>query len=407
MMRGRALFILVACTSALVCARPSPAAPLASEQPAAGDATQAGPPSLARELREGFRYRIETLAYGSFLDLKQSRLNPKNLFGLPRYQAEFDLRPDFGLELRRLRLDLRPRYELRRSWFEDGRKKGTHRDGDSLYVNEWLARLRVGEGFFVSYGRENLQWGPSYLVSPSNPFQRGNGQNNPFAELPGFDLARATWIPDTRWSVSAIANTGEGRLQSAGNFERRYAVKTDYTGQGKYASLVLSMQKKEQTLRAGGFAGWSASDAILLHAEGSVADEIDCAAFLLGGVYTFRPGSFVVLEYFHDGEGCGDGAIWDCYRSRGTGFGASDLLIRRNYAMAQFTHPRLFERALLTALWIHDLDDGSDRAIMIYEHELGAAFRLFGVAGLDRGRDSDEFGSIATMAGMAGVRWVR
>jgi hypothetical protein len=32
------------------------------------------------------------------------------------------------------------------------------------------ARLRLTECLFVSYGRENLQWGPSALFSPSNPF---------------------------------------------------------------------------------------------------------------------------------------------------------------------------------------------------------------------------------------------
>lgn len=400
MMRGRALLFL-----AVLCAV-HPWGCGAAGDNTTGDTARERPAGIAKELRDGFRYRVEALAHGSYLGLEETRLNPKNIFGLPRHQAEFDMRPDLGLGLRRLKLDIRPRYEIRRRWFEDGRKKGTHQDNDSLFVNEWLARLRVVEGLFVSYGRENLQWGPSYLISPSNPFQRGNGQNNPFAELPGFDLARATWIPDGRWTFSAIANTGEGRLESARPFDRRYALKTDYTGQGKYASLVLSKKDDDRTVRTGGFAGWTASDAILLHMEGSVADAMNRAALLLGGVYTFRPGSFVVLEYFRDGEGCGNGPIWDCYRARGATLGLSDALIRRNYAMAQFTHPRLFDHILLTARWIHDLDDASDRGIVIAEHELGTAFHIFGVAGFDRGADSDEFGSIASVAGTAGVRWV-
>ena len=32
-----------------------------------------------------------------------------------------------------------------------------------MFVNEWLLRLRLYEGCFLSYGRENLQWGPAYL----------------------------------------------------------------------------------------------------------------------------------------------------------------------------------------------------------------------------------------------------
>jgi hypothetical protein len=46
------------------------------------------------------------------------------------------------------------------------------------------------KNLYLSYGRENLQWGPSYLFSPSNPFFHDNGRSNPKKEIPGMDFAR-------------------------------------------------------------------------------------------------------------------------------------------------------------------------------------------------------------------------
>ncbi len=362
--------------------------------------------SFARTVREGFHYRVETLAYGTLLDLKRSRFNPNNLFGYPRYQAEIDVRPDLDLELRRVRLSVKPRAELHRRWFEEGRKKGTAQNADSAYIHEWRAQLRVADVLFVSYGRENLQWGPSYLISPSNPFHRGKGQNNPRMEEPGLEYARATWIPGYRWSFSLIANTGKGRLATNHLFERRYALKTDYTGQGKYASLILSATEDEQRLRGGAFAGWSASDALLLHAEGDLEGDIDQGKILAGASYTFPPGSFAVIEYFHDGTGCRYQKLWRCYDPFEGGADASDVLVRRDYFLVQFTHPDLYDRIHVTARWIHDLSGGSDRLIGIYEHDVGDRFQIFAVGGFDRGQEWDEFGSIASGAAMVGVSWV-
>jgi hypothetical protein len=366
-----------------------------------GDST-----SFAASLREGFHYRIEALAFGTLLDLKQSRFNPNNIFGFPRYQAEIDARPDFDLELDRVRLAVKPRLELRRRWFEEGSRAGTAQNIDSSYVHEWQARLRVAGGLYLSYGRENLQWGPSYLISPSNPFHRGNGQNNPRLEEPGLDYARAVWIPGYRWALSLIANTGEGRLTTNRPFERRYAVKTDYTGHGRYATLILSQREDGGRLRAGAFAGWSASDALLLHAEGDVEGGIDQGKILTGAAYTFPPGSFAVVEYFHDGTGCRYPKIWQCYNPFEGGSDVSEVLVRRDYLMLQFTHPRLREDIHVSVRWIHNMDDASDRLIGIYEHDIDDRFQLFAVGGIDRGRDRDEFGSVASGAAMAGVRWV-
>ena len=94
----------------------------------------------------------------------------------------------------------------------------------------------------------------------------------------GFRTARL----DTggRLDVSFIANTGEGLNKTTGPgsflsstppppFERTYSVKMDYTGSEAYASLILSRKADAENI-AGFFGGWTASDAVLLYAEGAV-----------------------------------------------------------------------------------------------------------------------------------------
>ena len=96
----------------------------------------------------------------------------------------------------------------------------------------------------------------------------------------GFRPARLAYR-GAAWAVSFIANTGEGLNKTTGPgsflsstppppFERTYTLKTDYTGRESYASLILSRRADDENI-AGFFGGWTASDAVLLYAEGVVA----------------------------------------------------------------------------------------------------------------------------------------
>ncbi len=363
-------------------------------------------PSILSEAQAGFSVRGRVLGYGTFIDLRPSALNPGNMLGYPRYRASLDLRPDLDWAMRRLELSISPRGELRWQRFEDGWLQGTSDSTDSLYVNAWRARLRLGETVLLSYGRENLQWGPSYLLSPSNPFSRSNGQSNPRIEEPGMEYARAVWIPARRAAFTFLANTGQGRLETFREFSRRYALKADYTGNGKYAAAIVSIAEDDEVhVTKGGYAGWTLSDAALLHVEASVRRGLDEGALLIGGTYTFSGGGFAVVEVFHDGTGCDADRIENCFLPPAGTSDPADVLWRRNYLMLQLTHPRFRDRVHLTARWTHDLDDGSSRAIGIYEHELGAGFQVFATAAADLGRTSDEFGSVIATAIMGGVGW--
>lgn len=360
-----------------------------------------GSTAAAEGFLSGFGCRAEALALGTYLDLRESAMNPGNLMELPRWQAGIDLRPNLRFERGPIRLEFDPRLELRGRWFEDGMLRGTREWADSAYVNEWIGEARVAPGLFVSYGRENLQWGPSYLISPSNPFYRGNGQNNPRTEEPGLDYARAVWIAGRRWTFSAIANMDEGRLDSRREFERGYAFKTDFTGERWHASWILSGNEGDRRVAKTGFASWNLSDAVLVHGEWRIGGTRKEPAYLAGGSYTFEGGSFIVAEHFHDGAGCDAARIWDCFIKGGAD--TADLLLRRNYAMVQWTDPELMDRVNLTIRWIRGLDDHSDRIIGIYEQGIGDRFTLFATGGRDLGATWDEFGSLASGAVMAGM----
>ena len=160
-------------------------------------------------------------------------------------------------KFRALEFGVSPRFNLTWEKWEEGQKKGDTDTQFDAYVNYWIARYMLSEELFASYGRENLQWGPSYLLSVSNPFNKANGRNNPKIEVPGLDFARAVWIPSYKWTVSFIANTGEGAADFVGEFDRAYAFKIDYTGSEKYFGLIPYYKESDDYPRVGFFGRWS------------------------------------------------------------------------------------------------------------------------------------------------------
>jgi hypothetical protein len=151
--------------------------------------------AFLKELTEGFSYEFRVLANTKVTDVSDSTANPLNVLGIPKYTFQLDVRPDFYLNYRRLSLMAKPRDIL--TWVRiEGGARDNENDWDSdVFVNEWLVGLQPLDSLFFSYGRENLQWGPSYLTSPSNPFFRDNGLRNPKREIRGQDFGRLVWIP--------------------------------------------------------------------------------------------------------------------------------------------------------------------------------------------------------------------
>lgn len=396
--------------------------------------------------------RLGILTYGTLTDAADSSQNPDNAFlDLPDGQARLDVRPDLYMDLASLDLSIKPRLKLHwQHW--DMESNGADTDWDNEgYVNEWLARLSLSDAFFISYGRENLQWGPSYMLSPSNPFFTDNGRANPKQEVDGMDFARMVWLPGPSWTVSLIANTDSGRHPDESDaFEPTYAVKVDYVGQISNGGVVFSDQKEDRP-RLGLYGGLTATDALLLYGEAGLArgtpalypeagdgyfgaglepildqsDDVEIL-LLLGGAYTLEMGPTLSLEYVYNSSGYDNDQAGLYYQLRETagdafarggplqGAAAGILaqtvdpglrLLRRNYLMFQFSQNDIGDALNLVLRYTHNLDDNGGQFIAIAEYCIGDHVSLFSIGTVNSGPSDTEFGSIVARQWMAGVQY--
>jgi hypothetical protein len=198
-----------------------------------------------KNLKKGFSGDLRILTYGVVQDPAESTQNPNNdPVGFPSYVGNLEIRPDLRFNSEYLDLGIKPRGKVDYRYWKEGKREGEEEWNDDWYVNEWLVRLRALDRIFLSYGRENLQWGPSFMYSPSNPFFFDNGRSNAYMEVAGMDFARLVVVPHMLWTASFIVNTDKGRntLTSTDPFYETYVVKLDYTGNEGYASLILSQR---------------------------------------------------------------------------------------------------------------------------------------------------------------------
>lgn len=402
--------------------------------------------------KDRFSGRLSVLTYSTLTDSAASSQNPDNAFlYLPDTQARLDLRPDLYVDLAPLDLSIKPR--LRLLWEHWDAKGGSSESGwdNEVYVNEWLARLSLSDVFFVSYGRENLQWGPSCLLSPSNPFFRDNGRANPRQEVDGMDFARMVWLPGPSWTFSLIANTAAGRQSYDDAFEPTYALKVDYVGQISNGGMVFSNQKDDRA-RLGLYGGLTATDALLMYAEAGLArgasalypavdddgyfgaglapsldqsDDVE-TLMLLGGAYTLEMGPTLSLEYIYNSSGYDDeqaGLFYQLRDAAGDAFAVAGplkgaaagvlaqtadpglRLLRRNYMMCQFSQNDIGDVLNLVFRYTHNLDDNGGRLIAIADYFIGDHLSLFIMGTVNIGSSDTEFGSMIARQWMAGGQY--
>lgn len=403
-------------------------------------------PIGAAPASKDFRYLLKNFSFATPLGPSGSTQNPDNLLGIPSLQLEDELRLDVFFDYRALRLQVKPRLNLLWERWSEGRLSGGSDREIDFFVNEFGATVTPDERLFVSYGRENLQWGPSSLLSPSNPFFADNGQRNPKREVAGSDFAKLIWIPNSTWTWSVIANLFEGRRlgkdrgrDPGPEFERTYALKVDYTSYRKFFSVIGSYREagerqEGEGLRIGGYLGWTASDALLLHVEasGAVRDDAlypeahEAAAFgltmspskvdergwwgivLAGGSYTFDIGPTLVFEYLYNREGYSEAEAFDYYtlrRSAAEGLSAPPptsvaaamtlgetlapalRLLRRNYLMLQYQQPQIRNQLDLAFRYTLGVDDRSGQLISVVQYGIGDRILVFLVG-------AQNFGSI-------------
>ncbi|ESP62731.1 hypothetical protein SMITH_452 [Smithella sp. ME-1] len=405
-----------------------------------------------QKIKNYFEADLRILTYGIVQEPAKTSQNPNNDFlQYPQYVAVAEVRPDFRFDSKFLELAIKPRAKFDfKSWQEGIREYETEWN-DDWYVNEWLIRFKILDRVFASYGRENLQWGPSFLFSPSNPFFYDNGRSNPFMEVPGMDFGRVVFIPHRLWTISLMVNIDEGRNIIIGPdpFEKIYAVKIDYTGRENYASLIVSQKDHRKTL--GFFGGWTVSDALLLYAEGSMQRGSDALypqkdesplgvsmskihqgdmdvkpIILVGGSYTLEESGTFSLEYVYNMPGY-NGEDTDTYftlrRDAATAFeagGSSGILgqavlsqtanpglrfLRRNYMMLQYNQTNIRNKLDVTFRWTQNIDDGSAQFLGLMSYSLGDHWELFSSGIVNAGPGDTEYGSTLSYQLMFGVKF--
>jgi hypothetical protein len=409
-------------------------------------------PSAIQKFKECFSGELRILTNGVVQEPAKSSQNPDNNFlQLPHYTADLEIRPDLRLDLDFLELSAKPRTKLEFRIWEEGLHSEETKWKNDEYVNEWLVRLKARENLFVSYGRENLQWGPSFIFSPSNPFFSDNGRSNPYVEVPGMGFGRLVFIPHSSWTTSFIVNTDEGRNTLVGPdpFEKTYALKVDYTGRENYASIILSQKDYKKTL--GFLGGWTFSDAVLLYGEGSLAqgsnalyprtdgsylgtsmqkihqDDPDIKPIILvGSSYTREGSGTFSLEYTYNAPGynSAEAKVYYALRSNGaTAFnmggmaGASGRLalgqtintglrfLRKHYGMLQYSQSNIKNNFDLTLRWTQNLNDSSGQFLTLVSYSLGNHLELFSSGIINAGGENTEFGSILNYQLMFGLKY--
>jgi hypothetical protein len=371
-------------------------------------------------------------------------LNPDNrILETPRYVSEVEGRLDLFVDFERLSLSAKPRARWTRDQWEDGPRSGESDTDTDTELIEGLARLRLFDSLFFSYGRENLQWGPAQLVNPSNPFFDENGRANPIREIPGMDFVRAVWLPNFNWTISWITNTGRGENDLlTRDWHPSHALKVEYVGyEASGGAMIHGGADFETTLR--GYGQWTVNDALLLYGEASVSsgtdvsyptegppplgltlestksDDADLFLFtVLGGAYTLEIGPTLSFEYVYNGEGYNDQEaekFFDLFHgvgdlvdrglaSAGTGDLTTGLrLLRRHYAFFQYLQTEIADRFNVILRWTQNLEDQSGLGTGFGEWNLSDRWKLFAFGACGTGGNRDEFGSLIRYLGVLGI----
>ncbi|MCX5848876.1 MAG: hypothetical protein NTW65_05460, partial [Deltaproteobacteria bacterium] len=405
-----------------------------------------------QKFKNYFSADLRILTYGVIQEPSKSSQNPNNDFiQIPQYTANAEIRPDFRFDSKFLELAFKPRAKFDFKAWQEGVREDETEWKDDWYINEWLVRLKILDRIFVSYGRENLQWGPSFLFSPSNPFFSDNGRSNPYMEVPGMDFARLVLIPHSLWTMSVIVNTNEGRnpLLGLDPFEITAAAKIDFTGRKYYASLIFSERDSDVTV--GFFGGWTVSDAVLLYGEGSLAkgsralypqkdaspfgasmqkiheDDSDIKPVILAGAsYTFANSGTFSLEYLYNAPGYSNEEA-DLYyilrQNAADAFEAGGIMgllgqgvlsqtanpglrfLRKNYVLLQYYQGNILSKLDLTFRWTQNLDDVSGQFLGLLSYSLGNHWELFSSGVINAGPRDTEFGSILNYQVMFGLKF--
>lgn len=417
----------------LICCRPSLAA--------AGDAGQG----------DAFSYNINTLVFGDAQYPAHSTQNPDNAFlKLYRYSGEVHVRPDFFLEQPAVSAVFKPRFLVSQRWWEDGPAKGETDSSNRVFVNEWRVQAKPHSTLFLSFGKEKLLWGPSFLTSPSNVLFKDIEKTNPKAEVEGKYLAKAVFVPNTVVTVNMIAETQKEENGQQETLKPLQAVKTDVMGSNYLISMIGYLRQNDRS-RLGSFGQWTASDALVLYYDGIITKGTDAlypvqdpsyplggtfvkkyddsgrlfTTVTAGGSYTFLSGSTFSMEFLYNGQGYRAAEAAEYYRLRqsasehffdmsvlsglsqqtlGASLSTGLPFMRRYYLMGQYQVREIKNVLDVLVRYTHGLEEGAGQVSSIIEWQLSDRVQFFNIntIALDHGKET-EFNSVFDRMFLAGV----
>jgi len=411
-------------------------------------------PLLAEEdgaQERSFSYTINTLVFGDYQDPAHSTQNPDNAFlGLYRYSTNFHVRPDFLLERPEISAVFKPRFIAAYQWWEDGAPKGMTASPNRAFVNEWRVQAKASPSLFLSFGKEKLLWGPSFLASPSNILFKDIEKLNPKAEVEGKYLAKVVYIPNNALTVNAITETQQEENSRHETLKPIQALKADFLG-SNYLISMIGYFRKDDRFSLGSFGQRTASDALVVYYDGIVSKGTDAlypgsapgnpfgGAFVkkydaserlfpvvtVGGSYTFLSGSTFSIEGLYNGQGYDDAEAAAYYRIRrnahdhffdsGAVAGLSRMtlndtlnnglpFLRRYYLMGQFQVREIKNVLDIILRYTHGLEEHAGQASTIVEWRVSDRIQAFNIntIAVDRGRET-EFNAVLAQSVLAGI----
>jgi len=399
---------------------------------------------------DAFSYHINTLVFAEARHPAHSTQNPDNAFlDLYRYSTELDVRPDLFYEQPGVSAVFKPRFIAAYQWWEDGAAKGRTDSPNRTFVNEWRVQAQPHAALFLSFGKEKLLWGPSFLASPSNVLFRDIEKLNPKSEVEGKYLAKMVYVPNTMVTLNAIAETQKEENERGETLKPLRLLKADLLG-SDYLLSVIGCRRQDDRFRLGSFGQWTASDALVLYYDGIVTKGTDAlyavpdqagplgGAFVrkyegsrlfttvtAGGAYTFLSGSTTSLEFLYNGQGYNDAEAAEYYRIRQSasdhffegnalaGLSQATLgealnnglpFLRRYYLMGQYQVREIGNVLDVIVRYTHSLEEHTGQASSILEWRLSDRVQFFNinVVAVNGGRDS-EFGSLLSGSFLAGI----
>lgn len=397
-----------------------------------------------------FSSNVQALLFFGYQKPSQSTQNPDNAFlRLPRYTGYVHLRPDFFFESPLLSAVLKPRATTVYSWWKDGVTRGETDAASRAFVNEWRVQAQADPSLFLSFGKEKLLWGSSFLVSPSNILFKDTEKVNPKTEVEGKYLARVMYLPDNTITITVLSETQKEEDSLGASSPPLRAIKAEKTGASSQLSLI-AYQQQHGRARLGGYGQWTASDAVVLYFDGLVSKGTDrlypeqdpqnplggsltehyaassktFTTVTAGGSYSFLHGEIVSAEFLYNGTGYNDQEAKDFYQLRknaGSSLFATGMIgglskqllsrtlarssdfLRQYYVMAQVQERELGNMADVMLRYVHSLEERSGQVSTILEWRMSDRLQFFNINAIALGGQDTEFNSILSRSFLAGV----